>query len=189
MFYFHPLFGEGSHFDSYVSKGLVQPPTRKNIFFSPKKVWYLHEMFVVERLPPPWSQLRPSPIRNPAVRTTFLTIQKQLVEVDGNWGVIQFDFRRVFIHGLFQPRTSRVFVYFVILYGLYHGKPPRKNTICGIGLFFFPAFDANPRSLESPTLLQKHLHEKYHEMCNESGEHRYLVFTRCQYALLPRKLT
>ena len=26
---FSPLFGEDSHFDSYFSKGLVQPPTRQ----------------------------------------------------------------------------------------------------------------------------------------------------------------
>ena len=28
-FFFSPLFGEDSHFDSYFSTGLVQPPTRK----------------------------------------------------------------------------------------------------------------------------------------------------------------
>ena len=90
--------------------------------------------------------------------------------------------------GCFSHKTRLVFVYFVILHGLYHGKSPRKHHL-GNMFVFFAASDANPRSLESPTLLQKHLHEKYHEMCNESGEPRYLVFTRCQYALLPRKLT
>jgi len=136
-------------------RGWFNHQLEKNIFFSPKKKWYLHEMFVVERLPPPWSQLRPSPIRNPAVRTTFLTIQKQLVEVDGNWGVIQFDFRRVFIHGLFQPRTSRVFVYFVILYGLYHGKSPRKKKHLGNRCVFSQHLMESQDLLESTPAVAK----------------------------------
>ena len=34
FFYFHPYFGEDSHFDSYFSDGLVQPLTSKWLAFS-----------------------------------------------------------------------------------------------------------------------------------------------------------
>ena len=58
-FLFSPLFGEDSHFDSYFSKGLVQPPTRKKTFFflggGPRNFWIKKRKQCGE---PPFSQAK-----------------------------------------------------------------------------------------------------------------------------------
>ena len=170
-------------------RGWFNHQLEKNIFFSPKKFWYLHEMFVVERLPPPWSQLRPSPIRN----LPFEPRSSQFKKKTGrSWWKLGRDpiLRAQSFHSWVVSATKLVLCLFISWFCTgctmvnHH-----ENTIWGICLFFSQHLMQIQDLWKVPTLLQKHLHEKYHEMCNESGEPRYLVFTRCQYALLPRKLT